>query len=314
MGFIKEVYSNNRAGLVVAFGRGQTSANYFNGDSIEEAMKHFNIYLKGYEMYIKTEDEKAINDLGIKAEDAVEFRSTVDAILTTLNDEQAAAAPILFPVWQANVEYKVGDRVRYNGKLYKVIQDHNSQIGWEPIYAASLFASLLIDEENNTILAWIQPDATNAYQKGDKVIHNRIFWVSTVNSNVWEPGTVNAPWQEYIANWENGVAYALDQKVLYNEVIYISLIANNTDVPDNSENWEVYVTETPAPETPTDPDFTEPEVDQTETITEWVTAEDGGLYMIGDKVIYNDIVYESLIDNNVWSPEAYPGGWSEVIE
>jgi hypothetical protein len=23
-------------------------------------------------------------------------------------------------------------------------------------------------------------------------------------------------------------------------------------------------------------------------------------------------VYESLIDNNIWSPEAYPAGWSEV--
>ena len=87
MGFIKEVYSDNRAGLVVAFGRGETSVNYFNGDSAEEAMKHFNIYLKGNEMFIRTEDEKAINNLGIKAEDASEFRSTVDAIIVTLTDD-----------------------------------------------------------------------------------------------------------------------------------------------------------------------------------------------------------------------------------
>lgn len=313
MGFIKEVYSGNRAGLVVAFGRGETSANYFNGDSIEEAMKHFNIYLKGSEMYIKTEDEKAINNLGINAKDAIEFRSTVDAIITTLSDEQAIAAPILFPIWQPDIEYKIGDRVRYNDKLYKVIQDHTSQDGWEPLYAASLFAALLIDEENNAILAWVQPDATNAYQKDDKVIHNEIFWISTINNNVWEPGTVNAPWQEYIVKWENGVAYALNQKVLYNEVIYISLMTNNTDTPENSENWKIYIAETPTPETPTDPDPTEPEVGQTENITEWVAAENGGLYMIGNKVIYNGIVYESLIDNNVWSPEDYPAGWNEII-
>ena len=37
-------------------------------------------------------------------------------------------------------------------------------------------------------------------------------------------------------------------------------------------------------------------------------------YMKGDKVHYPDAegdVYESLIDGNVWSPEAYPAGWEK---
>ena len=37
-------------------------------------------------------------------------------------------------------------------------------------------------------------------------------------------------------------------------------------------------------------------------------------YMKGDKVLYTDgKVYQSIIDNNVWSPETYPAGW-EVID
>ena len=32
-------------------------------------------------------------------------------------------------------------------------------------------------------------------------------------------------------------------------------------------------------------------------------------YKSGDKVLFNGIIYESLIDNNVWSPEAYSAGW-----
>lgn len=36
-------------------------------------------------------------------------------------------------------------------------------------------------------------------------------------------------------------------------------------------------------------------------------------YNIGDEVMYNGVHYRSLIDNNVWSPEAYPQGW-EVVE
>lgn len=36
--------------------------------------------------------------------------------------------------------------------------------------------------------------------------------------------------------------------------------------------------------------------------------------MKGDKVRYNGKVYESLIDNNVWAPDAYPLGWKEIEE
>lgn len=32
-------------------------------------------------------------------------------------------------------------------------------------------------------------------------------------------------------------------------------------------------------------------------------------YRAGVRVTYNGKVYESLIDNNAWSPYAYPSGW-----
>lgn len=32
-------------------------------------------------------------------------------------------------------------------------------------------------------------------------------------------------------------------------------------------------------------------------------------YNTGDVVSYNGVLYKSLIDNNTWSPEAYPAGW-----
>ena len=35
-------------------------------------------------------------------------------------------------------------------------------------------------------------------------------------------------------------------------------------------------------------------------------------YNTGDIVSYNGVLYESTIDGNVWSPEAYPTGWVEV--
>ena len=35
-------------------------------------------------------------------------------------------------------------------------------------------------------------------------------------------------------------------------------------------------------------------------------------YNTGDIVNFNGVLYESLIDGNVYSPEAYPDGWSVV--
>lgn len=37
-------------------------------------------------------------------------------------------------------------------------------------------------------------------------------------------------------------------------------------------------------------------------------------YNTGDIVSYNGTLYESTIDGNVWSPEAYPAGWKAVVE
>ena len=37
-------------------------------------------------------------------------------------------------------------------------------------------------------------------------------------------------------------------------------------------------------------------------------------YNTGDIVSYNGTLYESTIDGNVWSPDAYPAGWKEYTD
>lgn len=46
----------------------------------------------------------------------------------------------------------------------------------------------------------------------------------------------------------------------------------------------------------------------------WKQPDSTNPYMTGDRVHYpaiNDPVYRSRIDNNVWSPAAYPDGWEQ---
>ena len=47
-------------------------------------------------------------------------------------------------------------------------------------------------------------------------------------------------------------------------------------------------------------------------IPDWEQPDSTNPYMRGDKVRFDGHVYESAIDNNVWSPAAYPAGWSLV--
>jgi hypothetical protein len=60
----------------------------------------------------------------------------------TATDEQALAATILYPAWRPGVEYAAGYRVQRNGKLWRVVQAHTSQDGWEPEKAASLWEQI----------------------------------------------------------------------------------------------------------------------------------------------------------------------------
>ena len=124
---------------------------------------------------------------------ADKYRECINKIAVNLTDEEAAYVPRLFKYWQQEYPYEVGDRVQYVGKVYKVLQAHKSQAGWEPDIAVSLFAEILIPDPG-VIPEWVQPSSTNPYMLGDKVRHNGKIWVSTYDYNVWEPGVYG--WEE----------------------------------------------------------------------------------------------------------------------
>lgn len=48
------------------------------------------------------------------------------------------------------------------------------------------------------------------------------------------------------------------------------------------------------------------------SIPEWQQPDSTNPYNKGDRVKFEGKTYESLIDNNVWSPTAYPSGWKIV--
>lgn len=98
--------------------------------------------------------------------------------------------------------------------------------------------------------------------------------------------------------------------------VWRSLIDNNVHSPsayprgwqEATEGGGGTVTPDPTPEPNPAP---EPNPEQP---SEWVQPTGGhDAYKVGDRVTYKGKVYESVIDANVWAPDAYPQGWREIV-
>ena len=142
---------------------------------------------------------KAINAAKLYAqqrENAAAIAFVVLAENGQIDAVTAAEQSTLFAEWVPGVKYTVGNLRQYGGILYRCVQDHTSQEGWEPDKAASLWA--VTSDPAEEWPAWSQPvGAHDAYSAGAKVNHKGKHWTSTVDGNVWEPGVYG--WTEIVA-------------------------------------------------------------------------------------------------------------------
>ena len=111
------------------------------------------------------------------------------------------------------------------------------------------------------------------------------------------PADVALEVPELFKKWVAGEAVKLNEVRQYNGILYKILQPHTTQAdwtPDITPAlWKVVQPEGVIP------DFVQP-----------TGVHDA--YMKGEKVKFNGSVYESLIDNNVYSPTAYPHGWKKL--
>lgn len=85
--------------------------------------------------------------------------------------------------------------------------------------------------------------------------------------------------------------------------IYTELDKIKADI-NSLKNQEVQATE--EPQEPAEP------VEEYPPYKQPTGAHDA--YKTGDKITYNDKKYVCKLDGCVWTPDAYPAGWEEVVE
>lgn len=124
---------------------------------------------------------------------AKQLRALIEMLAITLDDVTALTGVELFPAWATDTAYAVGNRVQYNGVLYKCVQAHTSQADWMPEATPALWVIVSVEDWPE----WIQPTgAHDAYDKDAKVSHNGKHWKNTIDANVYEPGVYG--WDEII--------------------------------------------------------------------------------------------------------------------
>lgn len=74
----------------------------------------------------------------------------VNEIIGTLNltNKEALSVKEFYPEWPADsIQVKQGEKYKYNGKLYEVVQDHTTQSNWSPGNQSSLWVEVVEDHE-----------------------------------------------------------------------------------------------------------------------------------------------------------------------
>ena len=175
-----------------------------NGCMIKEYPEYFKVEKMDVNIKIDAEatnikenlQEMAINAMMrmLTGNDITDDKYEYQTQLMSISDDVALKIPDVFPVWSGDsIEYKKDTKLTYNDVLYKVLQEHTSQASWTPDAAPSLFAKVLTSTDGQPS-QWIQPDSTNPYMTGDKVIYNGHCYQSTIDNNVWAPDAYPDGW------------------------------------------------------------------------------------------------------------------------
>ena len=260
-----------------------------------------------------------------KYNDNGEYIGTEKALLDPLETEQQGENIYLLPAnatFTAPPEAQEGYINVWNGKAWEQVEDDRGVEYWLPEdkfgAPAREMKELGALPEGATLTPPKQTQAEKNQEQADKAKAELRSLAIDAMMTTLAGGDITVQKTEYQSNiatliddvallipevypvWSgNGVEYKKDMRVTYNSVLY-KVLQDHT----SQETW----TPTSAPSL-----FAKVLTSERE-ILEWEQPSSTNPYMKGDKVKYNGKVYESVIDNNVWSPEAYPQGWKEVEE
>ena len=94
----------------------------------------------------------------------------------TVDDNTALRLVEFYPEWASGVAYTAGYRIQRSGKLWRCLQAHTAQTGWEPENAASLWTEIC-ESHDGTKYDPIPYNGNMALQSGKYYTQNNILYL-----------------------------------------------------------------------------------------------------------------------------------------
>lgn len=131
---------------------------------------------------------------------AEQFRKALQMFAQSLTDDEAMEVATVFPVYQVGKAYKVNEMFTYgtndvgDPQLYRVVQEHTSQVDWTPDITKSLYTPIGLNAKGYPV--WSQPTGSHdAYNTGDIVDYNGALYKSLIDGNVYSPEAYPQGWE-----------------------------------------------------------------------------------------------------------------------
>ena len=96
----------------------------------------------------------------------------------SVDDNTALRMTEFYPVWSAGQAYTAGYKVQHGGKLWRCLQAHTSQTGWEPENAASLWTEIC-ESHAGTLADPIPYSGNMALESGKYYIQDDVVYRCT---------------------------------------------------------------------------------------------------------------------------------------
>lgn len=91
----------------------------------------------------------------------------------SVDDDTAFRWKMLYPEWKKDIFYKKDTKVQHDKRLYKCLQEHTSQIGWEPVNAPALWTEI-VEAHSGTIDDPIPYNNNMELEEGKYYIQNDV--------------------------------------------------------------------------------------------------------------------------------------------
>ena len=111
-------------------------------------------------------------------ENARKLRPIVEQAMQSVDGNDALTAMSLYPAWETGKAYAVGTKVQRNGKLWRALQYHASQLGWEPENTPTLWVEIN-ETHDGTIDNPIPYDGNMALEQGKYYVQDGVIYLCT---------------------------------------------------------------------------------------------------------------------------------------